>query len=51
VSAELGAVHISEFRKEQKRGKVKMTGDVLTTAHNSEHVEKGGDEDETREAQ
>ena len=27
-----------------------MTGDVLTTAHDSERVEKGGDEDETREA-
>jgi hypothetical protein len=27
-----------------------MTGDVLTTARDSERVEKGGDEDETREA-
>jgi hypothetical protein len=51
VSAEPGAVRVSEFRKEQKRGKVKMTGDVLTTARDSEHVEKGGDEEEIREAQ
>jgi hypothetical protein len=27
-----------------------MTGDMLTTAHDSECIEKGGDEDETREA-
>jgi hypothetical protein len=41
VSAEPGAVHVGEFGKEQKRGKVKMTGDVLTTACDSERVEKG----------
>jgi hypothetical protein len=51
VSAELGAVHVGEFGKEQRRGKVKMTGDVLTTARDSERVKKGGDKDETREAQ
>jgi hypothetical protein len=50
VSAEPGAVRVGEFGKERKRGKVKMTGDVLTTACDSERVEKGGDEDETREA-
>jgi hypothetical protein len=50
VSTEPGAVHIGEFGKERKRGKGKMTGDVLTTARDSERVEKGGDEDETREA-
>jgi hypothetical protein len=50
VSAEPGAVCIGEFGKERKRGKVKMTGDMLTTARDSERVEKGGDEDETREA-
>ena len=28
-----------------------MTGDVLTTMCDSKHIEKGGDKDETREAQ
>ena len=42
MSAEPGAVRVGEFGKEWKGGKVKMTGDVLTTARDSEHVEKGG---------
>jgi hypothetical protein len=50
VSAEPGAVRVGEFGKERKRGKVKMTGDVLTTACDSERIKKGGDKDETREA-
>ena len=50
MSVELGAVHVGEFGKEQRRGKVKMTGDVLTTARDSERIKKGGDKDETREA-
>jgi hypothetical protein len=42
VSAEPGAVRVGEFGKEWKGGKVKMTGDVLTTTRDSERVEKGG---------
>jgi hypothetical protein len=43
VSAEPGAVRVGEFGKERKRGKVKMTGDVLTTTRDSECVEKKGE--------
>jgi len=40
VSTEPEAVCVGEFEKERKRGGVKRTKDVLTTAHDSEHVEK-----------